>query len=63
LNGAREFDFLRGDESFKYNWTNKIHKDIYYAMPTSNWGQLLFKMRKISQGIKHKYQKNETKRL
>jgi CelD/BcsL family acetyltransferase involved in cellulose biosynthesis len=63
LNGARECDFLRGDELYKYRWTKTTHNDIYFAMPTSSWGQFLFKMRNIGQGIKHKYQKNETKRL
>ena len=57
LNGAREFDFLRGDESFKYTWTNKTHKDICLAMPISKRGQLLFKMRNVSRRIRHIYQK------
>lgn len=54
LNGARECDFLRGDESYKYKWTKTTHNDIYFAMPTSIWGQLLFKVRNISRSIKHK---------
>ncbi|NCO50549.1 MAG: GNAT family N-acetyltransferase [Deltaproteobacteria bacterium] len=61
LNGAREFEFLRGDEPYKYNWTDKIHNDICIAMPTSHWSQLLFKMRNIHESIKHKYQKNVLK--
>lgn len=51
INEAREFDFLRGDESFKYTWTNKTHNDICFLMPTSSWGRFLFKMRNISKKL------------
>ena len=61
LNGALEYDFLRGDESYKYAWTKKTHNDIYFSMPISSWGQFLFKMRNINQSIKNKYQKNALK--
>lgn len=57
LSGACECDFLRGDESYKYNWTKKTRNDIYFSMPTSHWGQLLCRMKKISQRIRRNYQK------
>ena len=57
LNGAREFEFLRGDESYKYTWTDKIHNDICILIPTSHWFQWLFKMRNMGQSIRQKYKK------
>ncbi|MEW5985370.1 MAG: GNAT family N-acetyltransferase [Chloroflexota bacterium] len=39
--GAREFDFLRGDESYKFQWTNQIRRDINLVVPCSRLGQLI----------------------
>lgn len=55
-NGAFEFDFLRGSESYKYTWTDKTHNDICLALPLNYWARLLIIMRNISRGIGHKYQ-------
>jgi CelD/BcsL family acetyltransferase involved in cellulose biosynthesis len=56
-NRAREFDFLRGDESYKYNWTDKSHNDICCSLPSSCRGWLIFKVRNINRRIKHKFKK------
>lgn len=51
MEGAQEFDFLRGDEAYKYTWTNHSHVDIELIMPTSRWGRLLLQLRMILQSM------------
>jgi CelD/BcsL family acetyltransferase involved in cellulose biosynthesis len=50
--GAHEFDFLRGDETYKYTWTKKSHDDIEFTMTTSRWGRFIFRMSSIAQKIR-----------
>jgi CelD/BcsL family acetyltransferase involved in cellulose biosynthesis len=57
-NQMTEFDFLRGEESYKYYWTNKSHENISFDIYPGNWTYYTYfavinTLRKIKSIINH----------
>lgn len=46
--GAREFDFLRGDESYKFQWTDQMRQDVNLVLPWSRLGQVILGGRTVA---------------
>ena len=42
-NNVKMFDFMLGDETYKYNWTNSEMQSYSYASPITLWGRVYFK--------------------
>lgn len=49
--GADEFDFLRGDESYKESWGTDIRHDLRIIRPAGSRGRLLWQGRKLLRGV------------
>jgi hypothetical protein len=57
-NQSTEFDFLRGEESYKYYWTKKYHENISLDIYPRNWTYYTYfaeinTLRKIKSIINH----------
>jgi CelD/BcsL family acetyltransferase involved in cellulose biosynthesis len=52
--GAREFDFLRGDEAYKSKWTRLARNDIYTKIPSTALGRLIVGTRKLRSVLRGK---------
>lgn len=49
--GAREFDFLRGNEAYKYRWNAQAHNDVILDLPGSRLGAGIIQARKLWQRL------------
>ena len=61
--GATEFDFLRGDETYKDHWGTRLRHDWRVVLPTSARGRLLVgsrrmlrPMRRTAAALRHRAQ-------
>ncbi len=50
--GAREFDFLRGDEAYKSKWTTLARHDVYAKIPSTPVGKLITAGRKLRSALR-----------
>jgi CelD/BcsL family acetyltransferase involved in cellulose biosynthesis len=57
--GAYEFDFLRGNEKYKFNWTDDYRLDFYFRIPRSMLGNLAIRGYSLARSFKRLYIRND----
>lgn len=55
--GAREFDFLRGDEEYKSRWTDTVRRDLRLRLATTFRGSLLVGVYRLLYAARQRYRK------
>lgn len=50
-NNLRCFDFMRGNEEYKFNWTNDFYHLYEYYQPLSGKGSMLLKSKGVKEGL------------
>ncbi|MFQ5947736.1 MAG: GNAT family N-acetyltransferase [Acidimicrobiia bacterium] len=52
--GAREFDFLRGDEPYKFQWTKHARTDLLVEAAWNRWGGAVLTARRAGRSVRGK---------
>lgn len=51
--GNHTFDFLRGDEAYKFQWNAVARQDIHWRLPSSSLGRMMIKGRHMRDRMHH----------
>lgn len=56
--GAREFDFLRGDEAYKFSWTDQARSDLDLKLPATVRGRFLVRAYSFARAARARLKRN-----
>jgi CelD/BcsL family acetyltransferase involved in cellulose biosynthesis len=60
--GAKEFDFLRGDEEYKNRWGTEMRHDLRIILPTSPRGRLIRLLRRAAVSVRRSASRARSRR-